>query len=209
MGSIYQTCKIQGPVQPRQSPTQYLCLTSVAPVPEHSQWQSSTPSARLITRSGRSMEIAAHNLQPWCTPVAQASARRCCSVRQVRLARRLQRQWKLRASQEPAAQGSADPEWDKAMSVFRSRKNKPSQLELLRRLEEESEIGKVCHTAMHEHVNAKRHADVLPPLSTSMTCCLRQRRGACNILNHEFVNTRCLMDCLGLHCLSGLDHKSR
>ena len=29
------------------------------------------------------------------------------------------------------------------MSVFRSRKNKPSQLELLRRLEEESEIGKV------------------------------------------------------------------
>ena len=90
------------------------------------------------------MELAAQSLQLRSTSTAQIFARLCLDAGYTRQARRLQRHWKLQAAQEPAAQGSADPEWDKAMSVFRSRKNKPNQLELLRRLEEESEIGKVC-----------------------------------------------------------------
>ncbi len=92
--------------------------------------------------------------------------------------------WKLAAGPEPA-----DPAWDKELSVFRSRKNKPNQLELLRRLEEESEVGKVCNSPSRSDIRMRSLNMPKKSPECCRPCLLSLRIISCEIPLHENVHT--------------------
>ena len=64
---------------------------------------------------------------------------------------------------------SAEPDWDAEMSLFRKRSMKPNQMQTIRRLEEEVDIGKVT---LLEPVAAILFYDIT--LSTVMSSCVQQ-----------------------------------
>lgn len=69
---------------------------------------------------------------------------------------------------------SAEPDWDSEMSLFRKRSLKPNQMETVRRLEEEVDIGKVRGPNSRSVEAVELHEQVCEDLCYAARCCFRR-----------------------------------